>query len=120
MNSSKPSSTMFSYGGCVTILLLLCLILLPSIAWAAVGDPLPFEGNVKLLRNAMKGPVATIISLVGIVGCGAMLIFGGEISGFARTMVFLVLVISVIVQAENIVEVLGGAKIGSLILKQAS
>lgn len=84
---------------------LVALFLFPSIAFA---QDLPFQSNVDKLTEAMTGPIATIISLVGIVGCGAMLIFGGELSGFARTMVFLVLVISVIVQAENIVKTLGG------------
>ncbi|MET0935449.1 MAG: TrbC/VirB2 family protein, partial [Luteibacter sp.] len=69
---------------------------------------LPYESGLKTLRDSLTGPVPFIISLVGIVACGAMLIFGGEISGFLRTMVFLVLVISIIVQATAIVEIFGG------------
>lgn len=86
----------------IVVVLIVCLAF-PSVAAA---QALPFQQNVTLLRDAMTGPIATIISLVGIVGCGAVLIFGGELSGFARTMVFVVLVVSVIVQAENIVTAL--------------
>ena len=59
-------------------------------------------------RKSLEGPVPFAISLVGIVACGAMLIFGGEISGFMRTMVFIVLVVAVIVQASSVVSLLGG------------
>ncbi|UPG85910.1 TrbC/VirB2 family protein [Luteibacter aegosomatis] len=92
------------------IVALISGVMFPSLALA---EGLPFQTNADLLEKAMSGPIATIISLVGIVGCGAMLIFGGELSGFARTMVFLVLVISVIVQAGAIVRVLQGETGGS-------
>lgn len=73
----------------------------------AVGEALPYEAGIDVLITSLQGPVPFIISLVGIVACGAMLIFGGEISGFMRTMVFIVLVVSVIVQASTIISILG-------------
>jgi len=81
---------------------------IPDIAMAEAN--LPYEGGLTKFQESLEGPVPFAISLVGIVACGAMLIFGGEISGFMRTMVFLVLVISIIVQAGNIVELMGGKR----------
>jgi type IV secretion system protein TrbC len=88
------------------IALAVASILFPESA-LAVGEPLPYEAGIDVLIESLQGPVPFIISLVGIVACGAMLIFGGEISGFMRTMVFIVLVVSVIVQASTIISILG-------------
>lgn len=92
----------------VPALFLLLLAALPELAHAVGAQPLPYEKGLGSLYTSLTGPVPFIISLVGIVACGAMLIFGGEISGFLRTMVFLVLVISVIVQATAVVSMFGG------------
>jgi type IV secretion system protein VirB2 len=85
--------------------------ILPDVAYAAdeTGDAMPYVSYLTKFQKTLEGPVPFAISLVGIVGCGAMLIFGGEISGFLRTMVFLVLVIAVIVQAGSMVRFLGGS-----------
>lgn len=83
--------------------------LAPELALAQAADgALPYESGLRTLRTSLEGPVPFVISLVGIVACGAMLIFGGEISGFMRTMVFIVLVVSVIMQAASIVTLLQG------------
>ena len=46
------------------------------------------------------------ISLLGIVSAGAMLVWGGEINEFVRRVIMLVLVISLIVFAGNILTTL--------------
>lgn len=91
---------------CATVLMA-ALIIHPELAWAADGDALPYEEGIDTFIESMTGPVPFVISLVGIVACGAMLIFGGEISGFMRTMVFIILVVAVIVQASSVVHMLG-------------
>ncbi|TBR36909.1 MULTISPECIES: TrbC/VirB2 family protein [Dyella] len=82
---------------------LLLLMILPGLVMAE--DQLPFESNLTMITNALTGPIAFGISIVGIVAAGAILIFGGELSGFLRTLVFLVLVISLIVNSATIVRV---------------
>ena len=89
--------------------MLVLMVLHPQVAFAAdttgnnVGDgsDLPFVAPLKTLANALTGPFAMTVSLIGIVGAGAMLIFGGDMGGFLRTLVFLVLVIAVIVAASS-------------------
>ncbi|KJV35813.1 TrbC/VirB2 family protein [Luteibacter yeojuensis] len=103
----------------VRLLVLLCA-LLPVLAFAAEGGPkdtLPYEDGLQVLYTSLTGPVPFAISLVGIVACGAMLIFGGEISGFMRTLVFIVLVVAVIVQAASVVTLLGGTNKFSSVLE---
>ena len=80
-------------------------VMMPDLAHATetgAGD-LPFEAPLKKLTASLTGPVAFGISLIGIIAAGAALIFGGEMSGFLRSMVFLVLVIAVIVNASGII-----------------
>lgn len=100
---------------------LMALLTLPAVALAFEAS-LPYESGLDMLEESFKGPVPTVISLAGIVGCGAMLIFGGEISGFMRTMVFIVLVVAVIVQASNIIDILkpGTRSVASVITVTSS
>jgi type IV secretion system protein VirB2 len=47
--------------------------------------------------------VAGYIALIAIMICGAILIFGGDISGFARNLVNVVLACAVILGASSII-----------------
>lgn len=82
------------------------LMLMPHTALASTADSssgnLPWESPLKSLRDSFSGPVAFAISLIGIVVCGAMLIWGGEINEFARRMIMVVLVVAVIVLANSV------------------
>lgn len=83
----------------------LMLFLFSADAFAASSGSaqgLPWEGPIEKLRNSLSGPVAFAIALLGIVVCGAMLIWGGEISEFVRRIIMLVLVVSVIVFANSL------------------
>lgn len=74
------------------------------------GGDLPFVDPLDKLKNAITGPVAKVISLIGVVAAGGGLILGGsELSGFMKTMVSLVLVISLILGAANIIDLAGGS-----------
>lgn len=89
------------------IFLPLCLLTLAvfsvesAFASASAGGGLPYEGWLASLRNSVTGPVAYTLSLVGIVVAGGVLVFGGDLNGFFRTLVFLVLVMALIIGANN-------------------
>ncbi|NGZ07930.1 MAG: conjugal transfer protein TrbC [Nitrospira sp. LK70] len=96
---------------CVGLLLTLCVITLPPDAYAAgtAGGGLPYESALTRLRASITGPVAFTLSLIGIVGAAGALIFGGELTGFLRMMVFLVLLIAILVGAQNVLTTLFAA-----------
>jgi len=75
-------------------------------AWAAgVGGSktgLPWEAPLELLGKSISGPVAFVIALLGIIACGATLIWGGEISEFTRRIIYVVLVVCLIVFANSL------------------
>lgn len=94
------------------------VLLMPQHALAAQanGGNLPYEGWLTNLRNSVTGPVAFTISIIGIVVAGAVLIFGGELNAFFRSLIFLVLVMGLIVGAQNMMTTFfgSGAEIASI------
>jgi|KBSSwiStaDraftv2_1062776.scaffolds.fasta_scaffold909740_2 type IV secretion system protein VirB2 len=97
--------------GLLALILVAALVLLPDLAHAtdtADAGGLPYEGPLKQLTKSIRGPVAFGISLIGIIAAGAVLIFGGEMSGFLRTLVFLVLIIAIVVNAAGMIKLIGG------------
>ncbi|KTD38603.1 conjugal transfer protein TrbC [Legionella nautarum] len=91
----------------ITVLLGLLLVTHPSMA-ATAGGGLPYEGWLTKVQNSITGPVAYTISIIGLVAAGSMLIFGGDLNGFARILVFFVLVLSFIIAAQNTISAITG------------
>jgi len=94
-----------------TWLILLTLLLInPEMVQAAAtgGGSLPYEPWLVQLQNSVTGPVAFSLSLIGIVVAGGVLIFGGDLNGFFRTLIFIVLVMALLVGAQNIMSTLFG------------
>jgi len=90
---------------CWLLLALLVLWLLAGApAWASegTGGSLPYEDWLTKLRNSVTGPVAFALSIIGIVIAGGVLIFGGDLNGFFRTLIFLVLVMALLIGAQNV------------------
>lgn len=98
--------------------LLAFFLLAPQHAFASegTGGSLPYEGWLTNLRNSVTGPVAFALSIIGIVVAGGILIFGGELNGFFRTLIFIVLVMALLVGAQNLMSTFfgRGAEIAAL------
>lgn len=93
------------------------IFLLPqAMASTGTGGSLPYEDWLTSLRNSVTGPVAFTLSIVGIVIAGGVLIFGGDLNGFFRTLMFLVLVMAFLVGAQNMMSTFfgRGAEIAAL------
>jgi type IV secretion system protein VirB2 len=84
-------------------LLFAYLLLVPGHAYASegTGGSLPYESWLANLRNSVTGPVAFALSLVGLVVSGGTLILGGDLNGFFRTLMFVVLTMALLVGAQN-------------------
>lgn len=85
---------------------------------ASTGGGLPWEGAMSKIVKSITGPVAFGISVIAIVGAGAGLIFGGEISGFLKSVMILALVIGMIVAATSVLN--GLFTSGAVIIASAS
>ena len=82
--------------------IILFLVLGVCLTYASTTTGLPGESPLETIKQSITGPVAFGISLLGIVAAGAGLIWGGELSGFIKTMIYIVLVIAVIISGTNI------------------
>ncbi|HAT8648922.1 TPA: conjugal transfer protein TrbC [Legionella pneumophila] len=89
------------------IVLLLLFITHPACASSA-GGGLPFDSYLTKIKNSITGPFAFTAAIIGLVGAGATLIFGGEMNGFLRTLLFIVLVLSFLVAAQNTMTAITG------------
>jgi type IV secretion system protein VirB2 len=100
------------------LLLFLVVMFAPQHAFATEGDggALPYESWLTALRTSVTGPVAFALSIIGIVIAGGVLIFGGDLNGFFRSLIFLVLVMALLVGAQNVMGTFfgRGAEIASL------
>lgn len=86
----------------VAIITLFLLSMDQAHATVGAGGALPYETWLVSLRNSVTGPVAFTLSIVGIVVAGGILIFGGELNAFFRTLIFIVLVMALLVGANNV------------------
>lgn len=91
---------------CVFLLALVaCLVLMPdAFAGPGEGGKLPYETWLNGLRASATGPVAYAFGIIGIVVAGGILIFGGDLNGFFRTMCVIVLVMALLVTANTIMK----------------
>ncbi len=85
-------------------LLFTLFISLGEVAFAATGgSAMPWETPLQTIKNSLTGPVAGYIALIAIMVCGALLIFGGDFSGFARNLINVVIASAVILGASSII-----------------
>lgn len=88
--------------------LLLLVSAHPAFAASTAGGGMPFDDWFTKIRSSITGPFAFTASIVGIVGTGATLIFGGDMNGFLRGLIFIVLVLCFIVAAQNTLSAITG------------
>lgn len=87
--------------------LVVLALLAPVVAHASSSSSgLPWETPLQTLQSSLSGPVAMAVSIIGIVVCGGMLIWGGEINEFARRGAMLVLVIALLVGSNSVLSTL--------------
>lgn len=96
------------YTSVLALIALVLVMVLPETSWAG-SAVMPWDGPLEKVKNSITGPFAAALSLIGVVVAGAMLIFGGEMGEFARKMVMIVLVLSLIVGASAIISTLYGS-----------
>lgn len=90
----------------------------PDAAWASEsGGGLPYESYLTKIRSSATGPIAYAFAVVGIVVAGGSLVMGGDLNGFARSLLLLVLVASLLVGANAVLGSIsgGGATIASVL-----
>lgn len=78
----------------------------------ALGAALPWEAPLLNVAQSLTGPVALSVSLIALMVAGGTLVFGGELSEFARRSSVAVLAIAFLVFGAGFMNILfagGGA-----------
>jgi type IV secretory pathway VirB2 component (pilin) len=93
-----------------TWLLMGLLLVATQFAWAGGGGGggLPWETPLNRVAQSMTGPVALSISLIALMVAGGTLVFGGELSEFARRSCVAVLAIAFLVLGAGFMTTLFG------------
>ena len=86
----------------------LCAVLAADPALAS-GTGLPWETPLQTIQTSLTGPVAMVVGVLGVVVCGAMLVFGGDLQEFVRRILYLVLAVSLLMSAVAVMTALFGA-----------
>lgn len=76
-------------------------------AFATGAGNLPWDDAITVLTNDLTGPVATGISVIAFLAAGAALVFGEELGGIAKKLLYVVLGVSFIVLGNKFLSVLG-------------
>lgn len=106
--SSRLCPKAFVYLGLLALLGLMLVTPEAILASEGTGGALPYESWLTNLRNSVTGPVAFSIALIGIVVAGGILIFGGELNAFFRSLIFIVLVMALLIGAQNMMSTFFG------------
>jgi len=100
----------------VYVLPALCLGTTSAFAAAAGGGGgLPWDAPLTTIQTDLSGPTAGTLALIGFVMVFAVLIFGGELNFFGRTLAYTVMAASVLVAGVGLLGALGiaGATVGN-------
>lgn len=89
------------------MVLFLLFLTHPALA-ASAGGGLPFDSWLTKIQKSITGPFAFSAAIIGLVASGATLIFGGELNGFMRSLIFFVLVLAFLVAAQNTMTAITG------------
>jgi len=78
-----------------------------ALAYASTSTTgLPWETPLETVKQSLTGPVAAGISVVGIAAGGMALVFGGELSEFAKRACYAVIATGAIVGAGTLMTTL--------------
>lgn len=84
-------------------------LIAPELAWAGSAQGLPYEAPLEKFQNSITGPVAMGVCAVGVVVSGAALVWGGDLGDFTKTLLRLVLAVSIIMGGVSFIKTFIGA-----------
>jgi type IV secretion system protein TrbC len=92
----------------VATLAILAVIVMSDPAFASSGGGLPWETPLNKVKDSLSGPVALAVGVIAFFAGGAMLVFGGEMTDFARRAALVVLACGFLLGGSNLLTTLYG------------
>lgn len=109
--ATEPYKNLKLYLLSISIILIFYMLLQESLATQISGTELPYESFLSRLVDSVTGPVAKTMAVVAIVGSVGTLMFGGELSGLLRTLIYLIMGCSIVILSPKIISMVGGSGI---------
>ena len=104
LNGNSVSKRLFDHRTAIfATVFLLALLCVPMTALAKTDD-VAWNTGIEKLIDALSGKTALLVSMVGLFFAGGMLIFGGQLSSFGRSIMMVVLVGSVLGALASVVK----------------
>ena len=96
-------------GATLAFLLVLCFpyMLEASGAIGSGSSEMPWEAAINTIANSLTGPVAKALSLIMVVVGVGVLMFGGDLAGWARWVAFAAIAAGTLGGAANLISALG-------------
>jgi type IV secretion system protein TrbC len=98
----------------VATLAILAVTVLSDPAFASSGGGLPWETPLNKVKDSLSGPVALAVGVIAFFAGGAMLVFGGEMTDFARRAALVVLACGFLLGGSNLLTTLYGTTSSSI------
>ena len=98
----------------VATLAILAVIVMSDPAFASSGGGLPWETPLNKVKDSLSGPVALAVGVIAFFAGGAMLVFGGEMTDFARRSALVVLACGFLLGGSNLLTTLYGTTSSSI------
>lgn len=92
----------------------LAVTLVTDPAFASSGGGLPWETPLNKVKDSLSGPVALAVGVIAFFAGGAMLVFGGEMTDFARRAALVVLACGFLLGGSNLLTTLYGSTSSSI------
>jgi type IV secretion system protein TrbC len=92
----------------VATLAILAVTVMSDPAFASSGGGLPWETPLNKVKDSLSGPVALAVGVIAFFAGGAMLVFGGEMTDFARRAALVVLACGFLLGGSNLLTTLYG------------
>ena len=98
----------------VATLAILAVTVMSDPAFASLGGGLPWETPLNKVKDSLSGPVALAVGVIAFFAGGAMLVFGGEMTDFARRAALVVLACGFLLGGSNLLTTLYGTTSSSI------
>ena len=91
--------------------LVVMFALLAAPAWGTSTVPggglgsMPWDTPLQTVAQSFTGPVALGVAIMGLAVTGCILVFGGEITEFAKRAVYVVMVIAFLISAVSLMNI---------------
>jgi len=72
----------------------------------AYAQQMPWDGALTKIQSSLTGPTARALGAIALAVSGGMLAFGGELNEFTKRLMMVVMAVSIMLLANNIIGII--------------